>query len=37
MVEPGLVPMAEWRPNAEPAPEKNVSYYTMLGGVARKR
>jgi hypothetical protein len=36
MIEPGLVPMAEWRPNGEPTPEKNLSYYTMLGGVARK-
>jgi hypothetical protein len=37
MVEPGLVPVAEWRPDTEPPPEKNVSYYTMLGGMARKR
>jgi hypothetical protein len=37
MVDPGLVPVAEWRPDAEPPPEKNVSYYTMLGGMARKR
>jgi SAM-dependent methyltransferase len=36
MVEPGLVPPAEWRPDTEPAPEQGDSYHTMLGGVARK-
>jgi len=36
LLEPGLVPVAEWRPDEKPAPEKNVSYYTMLGGMARK-
>jgi hypothetical protein len=37
MVEPGLVPLAEWRPDAETAAEQKYSYYTMIGGVARKR
>ena len=36
MVEPGLVPLAEWRPDAEVAAEQKDSYYTMIGGVARK-
>jgi len=37
MVEPGLVPLAEWRPGTEAVAEQKVSYYTMIGGVARKR
>jgi hypothetical protein len=36
MVEPGLVPLAEWRPDTEGAAEQTDSYYTMIGGVARK-
>jgi hypothetical protein len=36
MLEPGLVPVEEWRPDTEPPAEKYLSYYTMLGGVARK-
>jgi SAM-dependent methyltransferase len=36
MVEPGLVALAEWRPDAEAAAEQKDSYYTMIGGVARK-
>jgi hypothetical protein len=36
MVEPGLVPLAEWRPDARAAAEQKDSYYTMIGGVARK-
>ena len=36
MVEPGLVPLAEWRPDAEAAAEQKDSYYTMIGGVAAK-
>jgi SAM-dependent methyltransferase len=36
LVEPGLVPLAEWRPVPdEPATQTN-SYHTMIGGVARK-
>jgi len=36
MVEPGLVPLAEWRADPEFTTEQKVSYYTMIGGVARK-
>jgi len=36
MLEPGLVPLAEWRPDADAAFEQKLSYYTMIGGVARK-
>ena len=36
MVEPGLVPLAEWRPDTEVKAEQVLSYYTMIGGVARK-
>jgi hypothetical protein len=36
MIEPGLVPLAEWRPDSEAAAEQKDSYYTMIGGVARK-
>ena len=35
-VEPGLVPLAEWRPVPEEAIHQGPSYYTMLCGVARK-
>jgi SAM-dependent methyltransferase len=36
MVEPGLVPLAEWRPDAKAVATQKDSYYTMIGGVARK-
>jgi len=36
MVEPGLVPLAKWRPDAEGAADQKDTYYTMIGGVARK-
>jgi hypothetical protein len=36
MVDPGMVPLAEWRPDTEAAPEQKDTYYTMIGGVARK-
>jgi hypothetical protein len=36
IVEPGLVPLAEWRPDNEATAEQNDSYYTVIGGVARK-
>jgi hypothetical protein len=35
-VEPGLVPLAEWRPGAEPPPEQTDTYHTIVGGVARR-
>lgn len=37
MVEPGLVPLAEWRADPVAMADQQVSYYTMIGGVARKR
>ncbi|GLY93217.1 SAM-dependent methyltransferase [Actinoplanes sp. NBRC 103695] len=36
MIEPGLVPLAEWRPGDEAPAEQTDTYYTMIGGVARK-
>ncbi len=36
LVEPGLVPLAEWRPVPGEVNEQRDSYYTMLCGVARK-
>jgi hypothetical protein len=36
LVEPGLVPLAEWRPDAEDKAGQTDSYYTMIGGVGRK-
>ncbi|MBM7489345.1 SAM-dependent methyltransferase [Micromonospora luteifusca] len=37
LIEPGLVPLAEWRPDGEAVAEQKETYYTMLAGVARKR
>jgi len=37
LVEPGLVPLAEWRPVPDETSTQTNSYYTMIGGVARKR
>jgi S-adenosyl methyltransferase len=38
LLEPGLVPVPEWRPdqNAEHI-ELGITYYTFVGGVARKK
>jgi len=37
LVEPGLVPPPEWRPDPTDAPaDKTLTYYTVVGGVARK-
>ena len=36
MIEPGLVPLAEWRPGDETPAEQKDTYYSMIGGVARK-
>jgi hypothetical protein len=35
LVEPGLVPLADWRPDGEPSAQQD-SHYTMIGGLARK-
>jgi hypothetical protein len=38
IVEPGLVPLAEWRPDpVDPSPPQDLSYDQILGAVARKR
>ena len=36
MVEPGLVPLAEWRPEPGFVSDQTDTYYTMEGGLARK-
>jgi hypothetical protein len=36
LVEPGLVPLAEWRPDPYETIQQADSYYTMLCGLARK-
>ncbi|GIJ43305.1 hypothetical protein Val02_01910 [Virgisporangium aliadipatigenens] len=36
LVEPGLVPLAEWRPDGTAQADQKDSYYTMICGVARK-
>lgn len=37
LLEPGLVPFAEWRPEpGETVPEQTYTYHTFVGGVARK-
>jgi len=36
LVEPGLVPLAEWRPVPDETSTQTNSYYTMIGGIARK-
>jgi hypothetical protein len=37
LVEPGLVQPAEWRPDPDDPPvDKTLTYYTVVGGVARK-
>ncbi|GII59054.1 SAM-dependent methyltransferase [Planotetraspora thailandica] len=36
LVEPGLVPLAEWRPDPGDVPQQGITYHTFVGGVARK-
>ncbi len=37
LLEPGLVPLPEWRPEpGEELPELGITYHTFAGGVARK-
>jgi hypothetical protein len=36
VLEPGLVPLVEWRPDAYDNHEVGITYYTYVGGVARK-
>jgi hypothetical protein len=37
MLEPGLVPLPEWRPDVQGQTKRNATYYGFVGGVARKR
>ncbi|MEU1729426.1 SAM-dependent methyltransferase [Actinomadura sp. ATCC 39365] len=36
LLEPGLVPLAEWRPEPGYRPALGITYHTFLGGVGRK-
>ncbi|MDP9842526.1 SAM-dependent methyltransferase [Streptosporangium lutulentum] len=36
VLEPGLVPLVEWRPDSYDDHEVGITYYTYVGGVARK-
>ncbi|MFC6082904.1 SAM-dependent methyltransferase [Sphaerisporangium aureirubrum] len=36
MVDPGLVPLSEWRPDPEDLVHQGSTYYTIVGGLARK-
>lgn len=36
VLDPGLVPVADWRPDTGERPEQTYTYLTMAGGVARK-
>lgn len=36
ILEPGLVPLAEWRPEPDEFVERGITYHTFVGAVARK-
>ncbi|TMR93776.1 SAM-dependent methyltransferase [Nonomuraea basaltis] len=36
LLEPGLVPLPEWRPDGEDEATPGITYHTFVGGVARK-
>ena len=36
LLDPGLVPMPEWRPEVQGQAKRNSTYYGYVGGVARK-
>ncbi|GGM25971.1 SAM-dependent methyltransferase [Micromonospora yangpuensis] len=36
LLPPGLVPLAEWRPDSEKISPQTATYHTIVGGVARK-
>jgi S-adenosyl methyltransferase len=36
LVEPGLVPLPEWRPDGQPPQVRDSTYYGFVGAVARK-
>ena len=37
LVEPGLVPLPEWRPDGPVSAARDATYYGFVGGIARKR
>jgi hypothetical protein len=37
LLDPGLVPLPEWRPDVRGRARRNATYYGFVGGVARKR
>jgi hypothetical protein len=37
LLEPGLVPLPEWRPDTTVPPTRDSTYHGFVGGVARKR
>jgi S-adenosyl methyltransferase len=37
LLDPGLVPLPEWRPEQPVGPERDSTYYGFVGGVARKK
>jgi hypothetical protein len=36
LLEPGLVPLPEWRPDSSESSQQSYTYHTFIGGVARK-
>ncbi|MFC4121212.1 SAM-dependent methyltransferase [Nonomuraea zeae] len=36
LLEPGLVPLPEWRPDSDDRAEPGITYHTFVGAVARK-
>jgi len=36
VIEPGLVPLAEWHPDPDAYVDRGILYHTLVGGVARK-
>ncbi|MGW3349357.1 SAM-dependent methyltransferase [Nonomuraea rubra] len=36
LLEPGLVPLPEWRPDSDDQAEPGITYHTFVGAVARK-
>jgi len=36
LLEPGLVPLPEWRPVVQGRARRDATYYGFVGGVARK-
>ena len=36
LLDPGLVPMPEWRPGPDDKAAPGITYHTFVGGVGRK-